>query len=109
MAGGIGGIDDFTELSSAFHDAAGRLLDSHGAGEAGGTGKTFDWDAFPADMDRPLILAGGLNPENIAAAIAAVRPYAVDLSSGVESAPGIKEKVKIQTLMNEVKRVDCER
>ncbi len=108
-AAGIGGIDDFTEFSSDFHDAAGLLLDSHGAGEAGGTGKTFDWDAFPADMDRPLILAGGLNPENIAAAIAAVRPYAVDLSSGVESAPGIKEKVKIQTLMNEVKRVDCER
>jgi len=91
-----------------YHDARGVLLDSHATGEAGGTGQSFDWNTIPQDFRRRIILAGGLNPDNIAAAIQQVRPYAVDLSSGVESAPGIKDVARMTRLMNEVKRVDCE-
>ncbi len=108
-AAGIDGVADFERFASTYHDAAGLLLDSHAAGEVGGTGKTFDWTRFPASSPKPLILAGGLKPENVAAAISAVKPYAVDLSSGVESSPGIKDAGRIRMLMNEVKRVDCER
>lgn len=73
------------------------LLDSHVAGSHGGTGRGFDWDlAIGAKLKgRPVILAGGLNPENVAAAVAQVRPYGIDVSSGVESAPGIKDHAKI--------------
>ena len=108
-AAGIGGIEDYPRFSERYSDAVGLLLDSHDAGEAGGTGKVFDWSRFPRESSSPLILAGGLHPDNVGAAIEAVSPYAVDLSSGVESAPGIKDSAKIQMLMNEVKRVDCER
>ena len=108
-AAGIGGVGDFERFAAAYDDATGLLLDSHGDNEVGGTGKTFDWARFPGDSQRPVILAGGLSPENVAAAIEAVRPYAVDLSSGVESTPGIKDAGRIRMLMNEVKRVDCER
>ena len=96
------------ELSASYHDARGLLLDSHAMGEAGGSGKAFDWNSIPEDFRRRIILAGGLNPDNIATAIQQVRPYAVDLSSGVESAPGIKDVARMTRLMNEVKRVDCE-
>jgi len=106
---GVEGVDDFDAVAAEYDDAAGLLIDSHGAGEAGGTGETFDWSRFPRQSSLPLILAGGLAPDNVAAAIEAVRPYAVDLSSGVERAPGIKDADKIRRLMSEVKRVDCER
>ncbi len=106
---GVKGIDDFDAATADYDDAAGLLLDSHGVGEMGGTGKTFDWSHFPRHSSLPLILAGGLTPDNVAEAIEAVRPYAVDLSSGVENAPGIKDADMIRRLMNEVKRVDCER
>lgn len=91
-----------------YQDARGLLLDSHAMGEAGGSGQTFDWARIPEQLRRRIILAGGLNPDNVAAAIRQVRPYAVDLSSGVESAPGIKDVARMTRLMNEVKRVDCE-
>ena len=108
-AAGIKGLADFDAFAAEYDDAVGLLIDSHGAGEMGGTGETFDWRDFPKESDRPLILAGGLTPDNVAAAIEAVEPYAVDLSSGVERAPGIKDAAKIRTLMKEVKRVDCQR
>ena len=99
---------DLATKAAPYQDARGLLLDSHAIGDAGGTGLAFDWQAIPPDFRRRIILAGGLKPDNIAAAIRAVRPYAVDLSSGVESAPGIKDVVRMTRLMNEVKRVDCE-
>ena len=99
---------DLATKAAPYQDARGLLLDSHAMGDAGGTGQAFDWQAIPPDFRRRIILAGGLKPDNIAAAIRAVRPYAVDLSSGVESAPGIKDVVRMTRLMNEVKRVDCE-
>ena len=99
---------DLATKAAPYQDARGLLLDSHAMGDAGGTGQAFDWDTIPPEFRHRIILAGGLKADNIAAAIRAVRPYAVDLSSGVESAPGIKDVVRMAQLMNEVKRVDCE-
>lgn len=83
-----------------YADAAALLLDSHGAGEAGGTGRPFDWAVVPR-LSRPLVLAGGLTPDNVREAVRAVRPWAVDVSSGVEDAPGVKCAQKIQAFIRE--------
>ena len=89
------------------HDRAiGFLLDSHGVGEQGGSGIVFDWRAIPNLRGRPLILAGGLTPENVAAAVTQVRPWAVDVSSGVESAPGVKDVRRMASFISEVQRVE---
>lgn len=85
-----------------YQDAAGLLLDTYHPELSGGTGKTFDWSAIPADLPASLILAGGLNPENVADAIRQVQPYAVDVSSGVESEKGLKDSEKIAAFMSEV-------
>lgn len=100
---------DVQAYADQFVDAAGFLLDSHAQGAAGGTGETFNWQQFPQNLGKPVMLAGGLNPDNIAAAIHTAKPWGVDLSSGVESSPGIKDHAKIEALMNEVRRVDCQR
>jgi phosphoribosylanthranilate isomerase len=105
---GMQGLLDYRRYTDSYPDAAGFLLDSHTTGEAGGTGKTFDWSRMPSDCDRPMILAGGLKPENVGRAILATRPYGIDLSSGVESAPGIKDPVRIHALIEEVRKVDCD-
>lgn len=79
------------DYEQRFANASGLLLDSHGGQKMGGTGQGFDWTRIPAQRKKPLILAGGLHPGNIAEAIRQVRPYAVDVSSGVESAKGVKD------------------
>lgn len=89
----------------AYPDAAGLVLDSHAPGGIGGTGQVFDW-SLAGGSALPLILAGGLNAGNVAEAITAVRPWAVDVSSGVEAAPGIKNAEKIMKFMEEVSRGD---
>jgi phosphoribosylanthranilate isomerase len=101
---GIDGLKNFTEYADQFHDALGILIDSHALGKAGGTGETFDWDLLPKNYSKPIILAGGLTPDNVAEAIKQTSVYALDLSSGVESSPGIKSKEKIDTLMNNIKK-----
>jgi phosphoribosylanthranilate isomerase len=88
-----------------YPNAAGILLDSYHKDAGGGTGQSFDWDLIPDDVPLPLILAGGLNPENVASAIEAVKPYAVDVSSGVESEPAIKDHKKIEQFIKEVLRI----
>jgi len=98
------GIDVLAELK-AFSGAAGILLDSYQAGVPGGTGQIFDWSRVPAQLDQAVILAGGLNPQNVAMAIEQVRPYAVDVSGGVEAAKGIKDRDKMMAFMYEVQRV----
>lgn len=78
-----------------YMQAAGVLLDSYDPHMAGGTGATFDWTRVPRDLAKPVILAGGLTPENVGRAVQTVRPYAVDVSSGVEWSKGIKDAAKI--------------
>ena len=105
------GMADNKELAIAmeqYSTAKGLLLDSHITGEAGGSGETFNWDNIPQQYRNSIILAGGLRPENIAEAIRKVQPYAVDLSSGVESESGIKDAALMAQLMNEVRKVNCE-
>ena len=86
--------------------ALGVLLDSYHPAMPGGTGETFAWERVPANRRLPLILAGGLKPENVAAAVNQVRPYAVDVSSGVESAPGKKDSARINAFIQAVRQAD---
>jgi len=94
---------DLRAQARAFNDAAGLLLDAYVADVAGGTGHTFDWTRVPHDLGKPVILAGGLNADNVAEAVRVARPYAVDVSSGVESAKGIKDAAKINAFVRAVK------
>jgi len=86
---------DLAQWSRDFADARALLLDAHRAGEAGGTGQRFAWTGDMNVAALPLMIAGGLTPDNVAAAITRFAPYAVDVSSGVESAPGIKDSAKM--------------
>ncbi len=96
------------ELAEKFDNCAGLLLDSCVPGKAGGTGQTFDWGIVSPGLKRPVILAGGLNADNVQEAIRKVRPYAVDVSSGVESAPGIKDAIKVTDFIRQVREINCE-
>lgn len=89
-----------------FPGALAILLDSYKPGVPGGTGETFDWSLIPETPPKPIILAGGLEPENVASAITQIRPFAVDISGGVEASKGIKDHSKIEEFVNEVYRVD---
>ena len=97
---------DLLQCASDFDSAKGLLLDAHVDGIHGGTGTAFDWTLIPSELPLPLILSGGLALGNISAAIKQVKPYAVDVSSGVEASKGIKDATKIEAFINEVKRVD---
>jgi len=78
------------------------LLDTYTEGVAGGTGHVFDWGLIPPDLNKPVVLAGGLTAENVAFAIKQVKPYAVDVSGGVEASKGIKDAAKIAAFMQQV-------
>jgi len=78
------------------------LLDTYTEGVAGGTGHVFDWGLIPPDLNKPVVLAGGLTAENVALAIKQVKPYAVDVSGGVEASKGIKDAAKIAAFMQQV-------
>ena len=96
-----------TELSRTVTDypsAGALLLDAFDPKLFGGSGRVFDWTLVPAELDRPVILAGGLTADNVAEAIRAVRPAAVDVSGGVESAPGIKDAQMMAAFIREVDR-----
>jgi len=81
-----------------------HLLDAYAPGRPGGTGETFAWElAREHPRDRPLILSGGLTPENVGEAIAAVRPFAVDVASGVEREPGVKDHAKMTAFAEAVR------
>jgi len=79
------------------------LLDAYVEGVPGGTGEVFDWSLIPQGLSKPIILAGGLMPGNVAQAIAQVRPYAVDVSGGVEISKGIKDHDRIRAFMQVVR------
>ncbi len=93
---------DVASYAARYPGASAFLLDAHAAGEQGGSGRRFDWSRMPM-LDRPVILAGGLDAGNVAAAIAQTRPYAVDVSSGIESAPGIKDVQRMREFVAAVK------
>ncbi|MGD8407569.1 MAG: phosphoribosylanthranilate isomerase [Thiohalophilus sp.] len=96
---------DVIATAHRYHDMAGLLLDTYKSGHPGGTGEQFDWHRVPAKLDVPVVLAGGLTPENVAEAVSIARPYAVDVSGGVESQQGIKDAYKIRSFIAEVERV----
>ncbi len=97
---------DLTATAHAFSDCRGLLLDTYKPGTEGGTGETFSWKRIPATMIKPVILAGGLNPANVGEAIETVRPFAVDVSSGVEKAQGVKDVREIERLVKAVRAAD---
>lgn len=96
---------DLLNYAAAFPGASGLLLDAFVEGYGGG-GEVFDWRLIPRNLDKPLILSGGLNPANVADAVTRVRPWAVDVSSGVESAKGIKDPAKIAAFVSGVRHAD---
>jgi phosphoribosylanthranilate isomerase len=93
---------DLRRTVEAYTEASGILLDAYQPGIAGGTGMSFDWCRIPSDLGPRIVLAGGLDPDNVAAAIRTVRPHAVDVSGGVESAKGVKDAEKIFAFMQGV-------
>lgn len=99
---------DLLAAVTQFHSAQGVLVDSYHPEEAGGTGETFDWTRVPADLEIPVILAGGLTPENVAMAIKQLHPYAVDVSSGVEKSKGVKDVEKIHAFVTAVNTINDE-
>ncbi len=97
-------VDRYRGVVAAF------LLDTYVAGEQGGTGMAFDWDRVAGVLprDTPVLLAGGLGPGNVAQAVRTLRPYAVDVSSGVERSPGIKDSAKVAAFCDAVRATDGE-
>ena len=103
----VGDGSDLQAQMTRYHSAAGFLLDSHDPVRIGGTGQRFDWSQAPEHAHRPLIVAGGLTPDNVGQAVAWLRPWAVDVSSGVESAPGRKDHDRIKQFVAAVRLADA--
>jgi phosphoribosylanthranilate isomerase len=102
MAPGV----DLLQCARLHGAAKGLLVDAFVAGAHGGTGQAFDWGTVPRELPLPLVLAGGLTPENVGAAIRQVRPWAVDVSSGVEREQGIKDAARIAAFIRGVRDAD---
>jgi phosphoribosylanthranilate isomerase len=104
---------DLLQFAALYSEAQGLLLDAWSPGAHGGTGERFDWNLIPPGLPKPVVLAGGLHPGNVAEAVRAVRPWAVDVSSGVEAErgghalKGIKDAAKIAAFMKEVSNADA--
>ncbi|AMR66580.1 phosphoribosylanthranilate isomerase [Aquipseudomonas alcaligenes] len=91
--------DDIAAQVGRYPSAQGILLDAYVEGVPGGTGEAFDWSLIPQALSKPLILAGGLRPDNVAEAVSRVRPYAVDVSGGVEASKGVKDVEKVDAFI----------
>ncbi len=94
------------DIANQYHDASALLLDAYHPGIKGGSGSQFDWDLIPKDCSRPIILAGGLQVDNVKQAIQSVRPYALDVSSGVEKTKGVKDVAKMATFIRAINEGD---
>ena len=97
---------DLADVTQRYHKASALLLDAYEPGKPGGTGSRFDWQRIPSELAGKIILAGGLNPDNVEAAVRQVHPWAVDVSGGVETAKGIKGAQQIAAFIRGVKRGD---
>ena len=97
---------DLLEFMRPYDDASGWLLDGYREDLPGGTGETFNWSLIPANLDRPVILSGGLTAGNVGEAVRAVHPWAVDVSSGVEAARGVKDPERIAAFIAGVRNAD---
>ncbi len=95
---------DLVQYAIRYRRAQGLLLDAYVEGTAGGTGQSFDWALIPPRLPLPVILSGGLDAGNVRAGIEQVKPWAVDVSSGVEASKGIKDAAKIAAFMREVRK-----
>ena len=93
---------DLVQCAIRYQKAQGLLLDAYVEGTPGGTGQSFDWDLIPHGLPLPVILSGGLEPANVEDAVRRVRPWAVDVSSGVEASKGIKDAAKIAAFIKGV-------
>ncbi|MGA4472156.1 phosphoribosylanthranilate isomerase [Ectopseudomonas chengduensis] len=100
--------EDVAAAMAPYSGARGILLDTFVEGVPGGTGASFDWSLVPENAAKPIILAGGLDADNVAAAIRQVRPYAVDVSGGVEASKGIKDAGKIRAFLQAVRDARCD-
>jgi phosphoribosylanthranilate isomerase len=98
---------DIGEIERRYSAARGLLLDAYHPEQKGGTGLQFDWKRIPRHCRTPIILAGGLNPENVIDALEMAQPFALDVSSGVELGKGIKDRNKMAAFVREVRRFDC--
>ncbi len=97
---------DTVAYCQRYPSARGILMDTFIPGTVGGTGRRFDWSLTRSIDTKPVILAGGLGPENVAEAISQVKPFAVDVSSSLESSPGLKDHARIAALMMAVREAD---
>ncbi len=97
-------ISSLEDYCDQYATATGFILDSHKQGQMGGSGEKFIWKELPNSLKKPIILAGGLTVANVAEAIRVVRPYAVDVSSGIEAGKGIKDPAKMEQFIKEVNR-----
>lgn len=93
---------DLADWARDYHDARALLLDAHRAGDAGGQGKRFGWDGDTTLPGMPIVVAGGLAADNVATAIRRFAPYAVDVSSGVEATPGVKDRARMHAFVDAV-------
>jgi phosphoribosylanthranilate isomerase len=105
---GMDGDADVRAIVVGHPHADGFVLDGHPPGQQGGRGRIFDWSRVPNDLGRPILLAGGLNADNVGDAIRRLRPWAVDLASGVESSPGLKDVARMRTFFAAVCAADAE-
>lgn len=105
--GGEMTTDDLLEYAEKFSAARALLLDTMSQGLYGGSGKAFDWQVIPHEMRRRIVLSGGLQADNVAGAIRMIKPWAVDVSSGVEAQKGVKDHAKIAKFIEEVRNADA--
>ena len=94
-------------LETRYPGAAAFLFDAHAQGGQGGQGEAFDWSRIPQDLSRPFVLAGGLHPDNVSEAVGAILPWGVDVASGIEATPGVKDGDRMRRFVEAVRRADC--